>query len=101
MLAGVIAYPDYPLVIVQAFTSAAVPEAALAAIDAFGRQTFGDLVALVWDGQTEGTVVAGDPVELAIAFTSCIQGVALSRFHAPGPAALLPRAETILRLLRA
>jgi|SRR5579859_2551237 len=101
MLAGVIAYPDYPLVIVQAFTSAAVPAEARAAIDAYGRQTFGDLVALVRDGQTDGTVVAGDPVELAIAFTSCIQGVALSRFQAAGPEALLPGAETILRLLRA
>lgn len=101
MLAGVVDYPDYPLVILQAFTSAAVPKEARAAIDAYGQQTFQDLLALIREGQAEGTVAAGDPVELAIAFTSCIQGVALSRLQAAAPDALLPRAETILRLLRA
>jgi AcrR family transcriptional regulator len=101
MLAGVVAYPDYPLVIVQAFTSAAVPKEAKVAIDEYGRQTFQDIVSLIREGQAEGTVAAGDPVELTVAFNSCIQGVALSRLQAATPDALLPSAETILRLLRA
>lgn len=101
MLAGVLEYPEYPLVILQAFTSRAVPEEARAAVDEYGQQTFRDMVALIREGQAEGRVVAGDPVELAIAFTSCIQGVALSRLQARTPDARLPGAETILRLLRA
>jgi AcrR family transcriptional regulator len=101
MLAGVAAYPEYPLVILQAFTSAAVPEPARAAVEAYGQQTFRDLIALIREGQVDGDVAALDPVELAVAFTSCIQGVALSRLQDPTPDALLPGADTVLRLLRA
>ena len=111
MLAGVIEYPEYPLVIVHAFTIAA-PEEARKAVENNGRQALRDLVALVQEGQREGTVVTGDPVELALAFTATLQGVALSRLQAkgreaagtpgdPGTEAHLPKAETILRLLRA
>jgi hypothetical protein len=101
MLAGVVEHPDYPLVILQAFISKAVPAATGEAVATYGRQTFRDLLALIQQGQDEGSVVAGDPVELAVAFTSCIQGVALSRLQAATPDARLPVAETILRLLRA
>ena len=101
MLAGVVEYPEYPLVILQAFTRVAVPVEARAAVESYGEQTFRDLVALLREGQAEGHVVAGDPVELALAFTACIQGVALSRLESTTPGAPSPRAETILRLLRA
>jgi AcrR family transcriptional regulator len=101
MLAGVLEYPEYPLVILQAFTSQAVPEGARAAVEGYGRQALQDIVALIQQGQAEGQVVAGDPVELAVAFTACIQGVALSRLQAGVSEATLPSAETILRLLRA
>jgi hypothetical protein len=101
MLAGVVEYPEYPLVIVQAYTSANVPAAARSAIEAYGRQSFGDLVALLGQGQAEGSVVASDPVELALAFTAYIQGVSLSRLESNGPAPPAPRATTILRMLRA
>jgi AcrR family transcriptional regulator len=101
MLAGVARDPEYPLVILQAFTSAAAPAEARAAVAEYGQQTFLELLALIRDGQVEGSVAAGDPVELALAFTSCIQGVALSRLQADTPDALLPSTETILRLLRA
>src|SRR5258708_3816771 len=67
MLAGVVEYPEYPLVILQVYTNAAVPTEARAAVEAYGQQTFRDLVALLRDGQVEGHVVAGDPVELALA----------------------------------
>lgn len=101
MLAGVAEYPEYPLVIVQAFTSAAAPAEARAAIAEYGQRTLRDLLALIREGQEEGTVAAGDPAELALTFTSCIQGIALSRLQAAPPDARLPGAETILRLLRA
>ena len=98
---GVLEYPEYPLVILQAFTSEAVPHKARSAIQTYGQQTFEALVALVSQGQAEGTVVNGDPVELTVAFTACIQGLALSRLQASSETPTLPTAQTLLRLLRA
>jgi len=111
MLTGVLEYPEYPLVVVHAFITSAAPEGARAAVDHHGRHALRDLVALIREGQGEGTVVAGDPVELALAFTAAIQGVGLSRLQASKPAAdgartdlgtrtHFPKAETILRLLK-
>ena len=101
MLAGVLEYPEYPLVILQAFTSEVVPPKARTAVKAYGQQTFAALVALISQGQREGTVVSGNPVELTIAFTACIQGVALSRMQADSETPTLPSAQTVLRLLKA
>jgi AcrR family transcriptional regulator len=101
MLAGVLEYPEYPLVILQAFTSEAVPPKARYAIQAYGQETFEALVALISQGQAEGTVVSGNPIELTIAFTACIQGVALSRMQADSEKPTFPRAQTLLRLLKA
>jgi AcrR family transcriptional regulator len=101
MLDGVLEYPDYLLVIMQAFTSEAVPEEARAAVEGDGQRTLQDIIALIREGQATGQVVAGDPVELALVFTACIQGVALTRLQGDTPAVSLPRADTILRFLRA
>jgi AcrR family transcriptional regulator len=101
MLAGVVEYPEYPLVIVQAYTSAVVPVEARAAVETYGQQSFRDLVALLQQGQSEGSVVASDPVELALAFTAYVQGVSLSRLESNSSAPPAPRAATILRMLRA
>ncbi|MGH2541800.1 MAG: TetR/AcrR family transcriptional regulator [Ardenticatenaceae bacterium] len=101
MLSGVLKHPEFPLVILQAFTSEAVPDEARAAVERYGRRTFQDLVALIREGQAQGGVVASDPVELVLAFTACIQGVALNRLHVNAHEASVPRAETILRLLKA
>jgi AcrR family transcriptional regulator len=90
MVAGVLEYPEFPLVVVQAFTSASVPEAARVAIEQYGRQSLADITALIQEGQVEGTVAAGDPVELAIAFSACIQGLAMSRLQSGSSDALLP-----------
>jgi hypothetical protein len=101
MRAGVLDDPEYPLVILQAYTSEAVPQNARSAIQAYGQQAFAALVALVSQAQAEGTVVTGDPVELTVAFTACIQGLALSRLQADNETPILPSAQTLLRLLRA
>jgi hypothetical protein len=101
MLAGVVEYPEYPPVIVQAYTSAAVPVQARAAVETYGQQSFRDLVALLQQGQSEGSVVASDPMELALAFTAYVQGVSLSRLESNSSAMPAPRAATILRMLRA
>ena len=100
MLDGVRDEPEYVLVILQAFTSDAAPEQARKAIADYGQRTFGDIVGLIAQGQVEGSMASGNPVDLAIAFKACIQGLALARLHGNRDAAPPPR-ETILRLLRA
>jgi len=101
MLAGVVEDPEYPLVILQTFTSEAVPEEARAAYEQFAQPSFQHLVALIQEGQREGEVVDGNPAELALVFTACIQGIALSRLEGNGPSVPAPRPEAVLRLLRA
>ena|SRR5215472_2510330 len=101
MLAGVRDEPEYVLVVLQAFTSAAAPRRARRALTGYGQETFGDIVGLIAQGQAEGSVAAGDPIELAIAFTACIQGLALARLQGSSDAPVFPTPDTILRLLRA
>lgn len=101
MLAGVLEQPDYVLVVLQAFTSDAVPEPARAALRLYGQRSFRDLVSLVRQAQQEGRVVAGDPVELVLAYNACIQGVALSVLQSGARRGRLPSVDTVLRLLRA
>jgi len=100
MLDGVHDDPEYVLVIVQAYTSEAAPEQARTALAEYGQRTFADIVALLVAGQAEGSVASGSPVDLALALTACIQGLALTRLQG-GPNAAYPRRETIMRLLRA
>lgn len=99
LIDGVLARPESPLVITQAFATRAVPAAARAATEEFGVRTHRDIVALIAQGQAEGTVVAGNPVELSFALTACIQGIALSRLQSHAADAPLPGAATVLRLL--
>jgi AcrR family transcriptional regulator len=99
MVAGVRDQPEYVLVILQAFTSAAAPDQGRKAVAEYGSKTFSDIVSLVAQGQEEGSVAEGDPVELAIAFTACVQGLALARLQGSGGSSF-PRPEIVLRLLR-
>jgi AcrR family transcriptional regulator len=100
MLDGVRDDPEYVLVIVQAFTSDAAPDQARTAIANYGQRTFADIVALLTVGQAEGSVASDNPVDLAVALTACIQGLALARVQG-GSSGALPRREIIMRLLRA
>jgi AcrR family transcriptional regulator len=101
MLSGVLDHPDYPLVTIQAFTSDAVPHEARAAVELYGGESFRDILSVIRQGQVDGDVVPGDPVQLALTFTSCIQGVALSRLQVGPRGGPLTTTETVLRLLRA
>ena len=101
LIHGVLAAPEAPLLIMQAFASESVPAEARHAALEFGVQTHDDLTALIRLGQAEGSVVDGDPVELSLALTSCIQGLAVTRLQSNSPNPHLPRTEVVLRLLRA
>jgi AcrR family transcriptional regulator len=97
-LAGVMESPEFLLVILQAFTSEAVPEEARAALRDYGRQASENLVELIREGQREGRIRDADPTELAITFGALIQGIALSRLQSDVADASFPKTETVLRL---
>ena len=101
MLDGVRRQPEFVLVILQAFTSSAAPEQARAALAGYGQQTFKDIVDLIIAGQIEGSVVDGNPGDLAVALTACVQGLALSRLQSSAGEFGFPSRDFILRLLRA
>jgi AcrR family transcriptional regulator len=100
MLDGVRDEPEYVLVILQAFTSDSSPRGARTALAEHGQHTFGDIVGLLSAGQAEGSVAPGNPVDLAIALTACIQGLALARVQGDRDTPM-PSREIIMRLLRA
>lgn len=97
-LAGMRDQPDFALLIVQTYTSDAVPPEARAAEEREGEQIMRNVVELIRRGQEAGQVVAGDASELAIAFLAAIQGLTITQATEPGRRPL-PRAGTILRLL--
>ena len=101
LIHGMLAAPEAPLLIMQAFASEAVPAEARQAALEFGVQTHDDLTALIRLGQAEGSVVRGDPVELSLALTSCIQGLAVTRLQARSKNPHLPSADVVLRLVKA
>jgi AcrR family transcriptional regulator len=101
MLTGVRDDPEYYLVILQAMTSEAMPAEVRAILARASPRIFEDLRALIRQGQEAGQVVAGDPAELAITYTSLISGLSVSRFVERGVEGPFPSIETVLRLLRA
>nr|WP_306812650.1 TetR/AcrR family transcriptional regulator [Paenibacillus soyae] len=56
-------------------------------------------IPLIIEGQNEGDVVQGDPLMLALAYFSMVQGVGLARLQTTMPLPF-PTAEVVLRLLR-
>lgn len=99
-LEGLTERPEILLVIVQAFSSEAVPEEARTALSRYGEQAFVNLVQLIEEGQRAGQVVLVDPIELTATFTALIQGIALGRLQAPAAGPPSPGVDTVLRLFR-
>ncbi|MHB1651504.1 MAG: TetR/AcrR family transcriptional regulator [Desulfitobacteriaceae bacterium] len=92
--------PYYFLIVIQAFTSEAVPEQVkeLAAMQSSVYTEY--LVPLIREGQQGGEVVEGDPLQLAVSYTSMIQGIAVEKTLG-GEGLPLPTPEMVLRLLKA
>jgi len=99
MLAGVQHHPEYPLLILQAYTSEIVPPDARAALERYGQRTSQKVSELIQQGQAAGQVATGDTLELATVFLAAIQGVALHRLEAHAVSRPFPRSQTVLRLL--
>lgn len=90
----------YFLIMIQAATSDAVPVEVKELLAAKSMDMFKDMLKLIVMGQEAGQIVQDDPAALAMAFLYLIQGLAISQV--PGKASLpIPKAETVLRLLKA
>ncbi|HYG57186.1 MAG TPA: TetR/AcrR family transcriptional regulator [Symbiobacteriaceae bacterium] len=92
--------PEHGLIMVQAFTSEAVPPAVKQLVAEKGPQIYRYLVPLIQAGQAAGQVVAEDPIKLAVAHSSLVQGLILGQTQGQGtyPA---PDVDMVLRLLKA
>lgn len=92
--------PYYFLIVIQAFTSEAVP-AQVKEIALRQSSIYTDvLVPLIIEGQQQGDIVQGDPLKLAVAYTSMIQGIAIIKTLG-GEQMPIPTPEMVLRLLKA
>ncbi len=100
MLDGMRRNPEAFMVIQQAMTNDAIPaeireitlQRSLESIEAFKQ--------LIIEGQMTGQVTAGNPDRLAIAFSSCIQGLAVWTAFLKTPTETFPTADDVLRLLK-
>ncbi len=104
MLAGLRDEPEYVWIVNQAGANEAIPPEIQGLFQTYTQKSLEIQVELIRQGQAAGQVVAGNPVELAVAFSAAIQGLAIqssdaylsaaTRDHFPSPA-------TILRILKA
>ena len=92
--------PYYFLIVIQTFTSEAVPEQ-VKELAARHSSIYTDyLVPLIREGQQRGEVVAGDPLQLAVLYTSMIQGIGIVKTLS-GEGLPLPTPEMVLQSLKA
>ncbi|MHB1418383.1 MAG: TetR/AcrR family transcriptional regulator [Bacillota bacterium] len=92
--------PYYFLIVIQAFTSEAVPEQVKELAARQSTVYTEHMVPLIREGQQQGEVIAGDPLQLAVAYTSMIQGIAVIKTLG-GEALPIPTPEMVLQLLKA
>jgi AcrR family transcriptional regulator len=101
MLEGIRDTPEYILLVIQTTVSEALPPEARARLRS-EESALDGITALIREGQAAGEVVAGDPLELALAYTALIQGLAIHRLDdRPQTQEHFPTVQTVLNLLRA
>lgn len=77
-IAGLAEKPQIFMVVLQAFVSDAVPQEASDLVSSFASESGPILTRLITDGQKEGTIIQGDPQELATLLGACLQGLAIT-----------------------
>ncbi len=100
LLAGVQSRPEYPLIIVQAYASGTIPEAARSLLRRYGEQTHRNVAQLIRQGQAAGQVRTGNADELAAILLAMIQGLAVDRLETHTARRPFPRAHTFVDLFR-
>ena len=100
---------DHLLMIVQCLINEDIPPGTRELVAKHGHTLFLNFVQLIRDGQAAEQIIAGHPEELAFIFISTIQGLVLTQLtrqiFSNDPdypqSGAMPRAETVLRLLKA
>lgn len=96
---GSIALQHFRLILLQTATSEAIPEAAKLVAKEKIMKPFEHLVPLIIAGQEAGEIIPGDPVEIAVAYFSFIQGLGIARIQTTA-AAPFPSTELVLRFMK-
>ena len=91
--------PEAYAIIVQAYTSQAVPQTVREMVVQYIMTSAQAIRELVVAGQAAGQVVEHNPDELAVTFTACLQGLALSVSAPVQQNISLPDANIVLRML--
>jgi AcrR family transcriptional regulator len=103
MLEGICEEPEYVLLVNQASNNEAISDATKAHFRAYINHNFDLLVELIRQGQDVGQIVAGDPIELVLVYSSIIQGLAsldpFNTFH-QDVRTHFPSVNTVLRILK-
>lgn len=91
--------PYYFLIMIQAYTSEAIPPEVKSIVDEYAPRYMDELIPIITEGQRTGMVADGDPGKMVIAFLSMIQGLAIYRIQ-DGDDMLLPEPEMALRIFK-
>jgi AcrR family transcriptional regulator len=92
--------PEEFMLIVQAYTSQAVPDDVREMAVQYAATISQAMRELIVEGQAAGQVIAGDADPLAIAFTACLQGLALSAAVPIHQVLGSPDVGVVLRMLK-
>ena len=101
MFDGVRTQPEYPSLILQAYATGTIPDAARRVLDRYGEQTLENVARLIRQGQDAGQVRSGDATELATLVLATVQGLTVNRLEAHTHRRPFPRARTLIHLLQA
>ena len=94
-----IAMQHWRLLMTQASSSEAVPEAAIKIAKEKAKLPFEHFIPMVADGQKAGEIADDPPIVLAVTYFSIVQGLALTRIQ-NGNGIPFPTTEMVLRFMR-
>ncbi|WP_342477298.1 TetR/AcrR family transcriptional regulator [Paenibacillus sp. FSL H7-0350] len=94
-----IAMQHFRLILLQTVTSEAIPEEAKLVAKAKSKLPFEQFIPLIIAGQQAGEIVRGDPVEIAIAYFSFLQGLGIARLQTTSSVPF-PSTELVLRFMK-
>jgi AcrR family transcriptional regulator len=100
MVEGAHATPEYFRIIVRAQMGESPSSAVHTLVNQYGERIWGNIVALIREGQAAGQVAAGDPNELSYLLNAIVQGLTLNLTTYPLIAEAFPSVETVMRFLR-
>ena len=87
------------LIIVQAFTSDAVPDQVKEMVSSNSSSTFEGILPIILAGQQAGQIVKEDPAKLGSSYFAMIQGISLQQVQQVGTVTA-PDAELILKIFK-